>query len=213
MPAWFGRQDVKNSADRITKSIVLNYFYFVKAKQDNRSLYFVAIVPPEPIRSELTGLKNWMFEEFGSKAALRSPPHITLHMPFKWKHHKEKLLETSLKNLASTISTFEVQLHNFNCFEPRVIYVDVEKNEQLASLRNEVMRLSRQEWKLDLPKDLRGFNPHITIGFRDFKKPQFYKAWEQVKNKPFSAAFSINSLVLLKHNGTHWEEHKKFELA
>lgn len=185
----------------------------MKFKKDDHSLYFIAIVPREPLQTELMELKQWVFKETGSKGALRSPAHITLHMPFKWKQKKEELLISNLQNLAESISGFEVTLTNFNCFEPRVIYIDVRNNEQLTNLRSEVMRLSQKTLKLDLPKDLRGFNPHITIGFRDLKKPQFYKAWEQVKTNPFEASLHVNAIALLKHNGKHWEVHKKFELG
>lgn len=157
-------------------------------------------------------LKEWIYTETGSKGALRSPAHITLHMPFKWKKTKEEVLTKSLDKLASSISSFNVTLKDYSCFEPRVIYVDVENNEQLTSLRNEVMSLSKKEWKLDLPKDLRGFHPHITIGFRDLKKSQFYKAWDQLKEKSFSSSFNAFSINLLKHNGKKWDVHKSFSL-
>lgn len=172
----------------------------------------MAIVPDEPLRSELTNLKEWMYEEFGTKAALRSPPHITLHMPFKWKLPKEKVLVESLEALAGQLKAFEVKLHNYACFEPRVIYIDVVESEYLSHAKEQVMDASRKVWKLDLPRDMRGFHPHITIGFRDLKKPQFYKAWEAVKAKSFEASFITNTLTLLKHNGKHWDEFKKFKL-
>ncbi len=184
----------------------------MKPKKDILSLYFVAIVPNEPLQSELMGLKEWVYEEVGSKGALRSPAHITLLMPFNWKPLKEEMLFKGLEKVANSISRFEVVLCNFNCFKPRVIYVDVEKNEQLTELRRKVMSLSRKTWKLDLPKDLRGFNPHITIGFRDLKKPQFLKIWGQLKGKHFKAIFETNSLALLKHNGKRWDIYKKFGL-
>ena len=39
-------------------------------------------------------IKQEFANRFNSKAALRSPPHITLHMPFKWKEEKEvKLID------------------------------------------------------------------------------------------------------------------------
>lgn len=169
-------------------------------------------MPDEPLQSKLMDLKQWVFKESGSKGALRSPAHITLHMPFKWKPEKEVLLTAGLENLASSFSGFSVSLLNYNCFEPRVVYVDVEKNEELVNLRNEVISLSRKTWKLNLPKDLRGFNPHITIGFRDLKKPQFYKVWERLREMNFSANFSATSIVLLKHNGKTWDVYKKFKL-
>ena len=153
-----------------------------------------------------------MYEAFGAKAALRSPPHITLHMPFKWKMEKEGVLVESLESLAMQLQTFEVKLQNFSCFEPRVIYVDVVECEGLSHVKKEVMDVSRKVWKLDLPRDMRGFHPHITIGFRDLKKPMFYKAWEEVKDKLFVANFEVNAISLLKHNGKHWEEFRKFPL-
>ena len=149
----------------------------MKIKSENLSLYFIALVPDEPLQAQLMEWKEWVYKETGSKGALRSPAHITLHMPFKWKQKKEVLLLSSLEVLAKNSSGFEVSLKNFNCFEPRVVYIDVEKSAELTNIKNEVLSLSRKTLKLDIPKDLRGFNPHITIGFRDLKKPDFYKVW------------------------------------
>lgn len=182
----------------------------MKFRKDSHNLYFIAIVPEEPLQSKLMELKEWVYKETGSKGALRSPAHITLHMPFKWGIEKEKFLVNSLEKLVASFSIFEITLFNYNCFKPRVIYVDIEKNELLTSLRNEVNILSRKFWKLDLPKDLRGFHPHITIGFRDLKKPQFYKIWEQVEEKQYKEIFRATSISLLKHNGKRWIEYKKF---
>ena len=179
-------------------------------KTNNHSLYFIAIVPDEPISSKITLLKKWMYEHYNSKGALRSPPHITLHMPFKWKPEKEPLLEKSLSQLSVISTSFELKINKYGCFEPRVIYLNVEENESLSQLKKEVMGVSRKEWKLVPPKDERGFHPHITIGFRDLKKPLFYKAWEEVKNKTMTESFEVNALVLLKHNGKNWDEFKRF---
>ena len=172
----------------------------------------MAILPEEPLQTELMAMKNWVYTQTGSKGALRSPAHITLHMPFKWKKSKEELLTKSLERLASSNSKFEVSLKNYSCFEPRVIFVDVENSEELTSISNELKVVSKKEWKLELPKDLRGFHPHITIGFRDLKKPQFYKVWDQLKEKSFISSFKIATLTLLKHNGKKWEAYKKFDL-
>lgn len=49
--------------------------------------YFLAIVPDEAICDEVTILKEQLRDSFGLKYALRSPPHITLKMPFV---HNEK---------------------------------------------------------------------------------------------------------------------------
>lgn len=184
----------------------------MKPKKDDHNLYFIALVPDEPLQTELMDLKQWVFKETGSKGALRSPAHITLHMPFKWKPKKEEKLIASLEKIALTLESFPVTLLNFNCFEPRVIYVDVEKSDKLTHLRNELTNLSRQVWKLDLAKDLRGFNPHITVAFRDLKKPQFYALWKQLKEQSFTGSFKASSIALLKHNGKTWDVYQEFEL-
>lgn len=51
------------------------------------ALYFIALVLPSPLYEEVTRLKEYFRDRYNSKAALRSPPHITLHMPFKWKEN------------------------------------------------------------------------------------------------------------------------------
>jgi len=181
-------------------------------KKDTHSLYFIAIIPSEPLQTKLMKLKQWVYEEAGSKGALRSPAHITLLMPFKWKTEKEVLLFISLRKLASSMAKFDVSLHDFNCFEPRVIYVDVENTGALTETKNHVLKMARQELKLDFLKDLRGFHPHITIAFRDLKKAQFYKLWKQLMGQTFKASFKATSIALLKHNGKDWEEYQKFEL-
>ena len=59
--------------------------------KEGEKRYFLAIIPPEKIEKEIYGLKELVADKFHSKAALRSPAHITLHMPFLWKEAKEKV--------------------------------------------------------------------------------------------------------------------------
>ena len=51
--------------------------------------YFIALVPPEPLLSEIQRVKQQIFDDYGTKGALRSPGHITLHMPFSWEEEKK----------------------------------------------------------------------------------------------------------------------------
>lgn len=62
--------------------------------------YFIAIIPPSPIESDVLALKNFFKEKYNSKASLNSPPHITLHMPFLWKEKKEEELNDALRSFA-----------------------------------------------------------------------------------------------------------------
>src|SRR5688572_29642786 len=101
--------------------------------------YFLAIVPPTPVFEEALELKHYFKERYNSKASLNSPPHITLHMPFRWKEEKEDELVEILNKFESGLRPFDLQLLNFNSFPPRVIFIDVVPNEQLVSLQKKLL--------------------------------------------------------------------------
>lgn len=177
-------------------------------------LYFIAVVPPSPLSAELLAFKQYFRERYQSKAALNSPPHITLHMPFEWKEEKEAILITKIQQFASTRSRFNMKLEDFGCFKPRVIYIQLVQSAEMENLHNELHRFCKTNLNLfnarykDLP-----FHPHLTVAFRDLRKSEFHKAWEEFKTKPFSAEFTVHKLSLLKHDGHRWEVFQEFVLA
>src|SRR5438105_1617865 len=99
----------------------------------NIGKYFIAIVIPEPFQSDIMALKQLVSENFNSKGALRSPAHITLHMPFEWKEEKENVLIEKLQGFRFN-QRLSVQLKKISAFEPRVIFVDVIPDPALTEL-------------------------------------------------------------------------------
>jgi 2'-5' RNA ligase len=175
--------------------------------------YFIAIVIPEPFQTQLMDLKNVVKDKYTSKGALRSPAHITLHMPFEWKEDKETVLVNTLQQFTFS-ENFNIDLQNFACFEPRVLFVDVMKNELLGKLQHELMGYAQNNLRLlNQVNDMRGFNPHVTIAFRDLKKDKFYQALDYFKNQTYSASFQAKSFCLLKHTGKEWLVNKEFFFA
>ena len=178
------------------------------------SLYFIAIIPPQPVYDEAWQLKNYFQENYQSKASLNSPPHITLHMPFQWEVKKENQLINSLAQFSTTQRSFEISIHNFGSFKPRVIFMDVLPDEKLSQIQQQLHRHMKMSLNVfnarykDQP-----FHPHLTLAFRDLKKQNFYRAWEEFENKSYSVSFVVDSIVLLKHNGKFWEVFNKFVLA
>jgi len=174
--------------------------------------YFIALVPPSPVYDDALRLKNYFRDQYNSKASLNSPPHITMHMPFRWKETKEKELTESLKSFCLGRPTFKLQLLNFGAFAPRVIFIDVTPSEELAQLSKELQRFCKRDLNLFNAsyKDL-AFHPHMTLAFRDLKKPMFLKAWEEFQERKFAAVFNVDKLVLLKHNGKVWDEFRDFD--
>lgn len=160
--------------------------------------YFIAIVLPEPLLTDVESIKQSLFQEHKLKGALRSPAHITLHRPFEWKEEKEGLLIATLKSFKFD-KTFNINLRNFYFFEPRVIYVDVLQNVVLQELHQQFKKFAQKELKLlNEVNDLRGFHPHVTIAFRDLKKPKFYELQKEFERKTFEANFNYKGFSLLK---------------
>jgi 2'-5' RNA ligase len=175
--------------------------------------YFLAIVPPSPVYEQALKLKHYFKEHYNSKASLNSPPHITLHMPFRWREDKESELLETLEHFSSGLSPFRVQFLNFNSFPPRVIFIDVVPNEELNELQKKLLRYCKKELNLfnadykDQP-----FHPHLTLAFRDLKKNMFAEAWEKFNAKTFSEEFVLDKFFLLKHNGRVWETYHEILL-
>lgn len=156
-------------------------------------------------------LKSYFKEKYNSKASLNSPPHITLHMPFEWKEKKESILIERLASFAQQQNSFEISLLNFGSFEPRVIFIDVVKSEALEKIQKELQGFCKKELNLFNAnyKD-HAYHPHLTLAFRDLGKPEFVNAWEEFSEKKFNATFSVNSIVLLKHDGKQWQIFSEF---
>jgi 2'-5' RNA ligase len=177
-----------------------------------KSQYLIALIPPSPLVEEIQLLKHYFKDTYQSKASLNSPPHITLHMPFEWKDTKEEMLIAALQKFVSGKIQFELQLQDFSCFAPRVIYLNVLESEPLRTLQSDLHTFCKTELNLfnaryrDLP-----FHPHITLAFRDLQKEMFEKAWAEFKEKKFAGSFIINKITLLKHDGKVWNPYADFD--
>lgn len=179
--------------------------------EDKLNQYFIALVPPSPVYDEALRLKNYFRDQYNSKASLNSPPHITMHMPFRWREQKENELIDSLKDFCLGRQRFKLDLFNFGAFPPRVIFIDVIVNDELAQLNKDLQRFCRRDLNLfNASYKDQAFHPHLTLAFRDLKKPMFLKAWEEFQERKFSASFSVDKLVLLKHNGKVWDVFREF---
>jgi 2'-5' RNA ligase len=171
--------------------------------------YFLAIVLPEPVLSEVEAVKRDLYEQFGLKGALRSPAHITLHRPFEWKEEKEKQLIEKLKSF-DVGNSFLLELKNYNCFVPRVIYVDVMQEPKLFYMQKELKYFAQKELGLlNEVNDMRGFHPHVTVAFRDLRKNKFNSIWETFEAREYHAKVEVQGFSLLKLN-QKWEVIENF---
>lgn len=172
--------------------------------------YFLAIVPPTQLFNEIEALKKEIAENYHIKGALLSPAHITLHMPFEFEEGKEQKLIGCLSDF-SFDSCFEINLTGYHCFEPRVVFINVEKTEELSMLQKQLVSHLKKNLNIfNQAEDMRGFHPHITIAYRDLKKPVFYQIWEKYQNKSFEKTFNCQSFWLLKKDKKQWKLLQEF---
>ena len=177
-----------------------------------QALYFIAVLPDEKIAREVTAFKQYIASHFGASHALKSPPHITLLPPFKRAEAQEADLCDALEQFAEEQPSFTLRLKGFNCFAPRVLYVDVAPNPALRELQQQLeVHLSKA---LNLRSDRsHGFNPHMTIAHKDLVRARFPSAWAHFSALPYERDCNIEALTLVKHNGRVWEAYRDFEFA
>ena len=102
-----------------------------------QSLYFIALLPHQQLAERLTVIKHDFARNYGSSAALKTMPHITLQSPFKRSPEAEVEMHLRLQEFFEKYSAFDIELSGFNCFDNpsnKVIFADVVKNDQLFHL-------------------------------------------------------------------------------
>lgn len=176
------------------------------------ALYFIAVVPDEKIAGEVTAFKQYIASHFGASHALKSPPHITLFPPFKRPENQEHALFDALLLFAARHSPFVLHLKGFNCFSPRVLYVDMEPNPALREIQGELEKHLGEMLGLRSDRS-HGFNPHMTIAHKDLSRSQFQPAWAHFSNLSYERSCDIDALTLVKHNGRMWEAYRDFEFS
>jgi len=177
-----------------------------------KTLYYIAITPPEPIATEIKNFKLYAGEHFGSYHALRSPAHVTLVPPFHWAVAEIEAIKEALTSFAALQHSFSVAYQNFNCFEPRVVFVDIAPSETLTLLKNNLDEYLKLSLDFTIKSKHKTFNPHTTIAYRYSEESQFKAAWAYFSSQIYKAPFEINEIVLFKHQKEiGWEIDGRFE--
>ena len=167
-------------------------------------MYFIAIEAPESINEQVLQWKHFMRDRFRCVVALKSPAHITLVSPFWMNVGLQPALENIITEFSANQTSFVVNLKNFDCFRPQVIFIHVERSEILDSLKSGYEKHLLTNG-FSIKRETRPFHPHITIANRDVQKKDFAEAWEHFSRKQYITSFIADGVSLLKHNGTIWE--------
>jgi len=178
------------------------------------SLFFVALLPPQDIQDRANQIKQYFAKQYQSRAALKSPPHITLQAPFRWSNANLPVLEECLKEYASDRPSISITLNGFAAFPPRVIYIDVVRSPQLLiSQADLTVRLEEKLGIVDRVSKTRPFAPHMTVGFKDLTKQNFRLAWQEFQFRQLYFEFTASCLTLLRHDGIRWQIQAEFNFG
>lgn len=166
--------------------------------------YLLAIVPEESVCQKITQLKEQLYESFGLKYALKSPPHITLKMPFVHNEKKEGELIKLLQGYIAKEKTFPLSLRGVGAFGNRVSFLKVRYPPELMLFQQGLIRFFKRNLKKHLELSDTNFHPHLTVAFKDFKKGQFDEVMECVKNAAIKESIQVHQVSLLKKVNGLW---------
>lgn len=167
-------------------------------------MFYVAVLCPPGIDKKIQAYKLWMRDRFGCTVALKSPAHITLIPPFWLENEKEQQLIETIHSFKTGIDPFTITLKDFSHFSNRVLFISVEENHQLGSLRKAAEDHFIPSFHEVIKADDRPFHPHVTIANRDIKPGDFNKAWDHFKQISLKEQFKAASVSLLKLSPGKW---------
>lgn len=171
--------------------------------------YFLALVPPDEIKEKAEEIKLRIRDEFGIKYALKSPPHITLKMPFNFNEAKEDYLVGLLGKELRNQEPFRVKISGVGTFGNRVIFLRIEDSAPLRVLQENLKVFCKRELHLTAELSDRNFHPHLTLAFKDLKVSHFSEVLSRVRQMALDSEFSSEELVLLKRLDGKWKIHRK----
>lgn len=174
----------------------------------------MALLPPPEIQATASQIKQYFADRYSSRAAQKSPPHITLQPPFRWANTALPALEQCLSEFVLEQQSVPIVLDGFAAFPPRVIYINVLKTPELLTLQAALLtRLATQLGIIDRVSKTRPFTPHLTVAFKDLTPKNFHIAWAQFQQQQFYSEFVAAELTLLQHDGRRWNISRKFPLG
>jgi 2'-5' RNA ligase len=177
-----------------------------------KTLYLVALLPPEPVFSETWALKQEVHQLTGSRNAVRLPPHITLLPPTRQDEAFEAACTAALTGFAATQAGFSVRLDGFAWFGDRTLFVRVSEAAALRQLHAALMAWCATHLP-QVPPETRPFTPHLTLATRDLPPTQVPTLREQFAARSYAAAFAVRYLTLFRHDGQRWQARATFELG
>ena len=179
-----------------------------------RILKLIAVMPPEPVFSEIIRKQQYIADSWGPRHALRTPPHITLIPPISLTSGEAGWLYGMAEALSGMFPPFKITLKDYGSFKPRVIFINLLSSPPLKDLQETWFEAVQAKMPIVLEKyPDRPFHPHLTLAHKDVTRPQFEQIWRFYETKKYDAIFPVNEFCILMHNEEGWVVERRYKLA
>lgn len=175
-----------------------------------KALYFIAIVLPEPVATRIRMIQEYIATHFESKAALRSPPHITLVAPFYADDAGVQRIAEVLTFIKKEHS-LNIHLRGFDHFGRKVVFVHVDADLQLSGLASQLAR-SLIDAGLDVKEETREYHPHVTVAFKDLTPRMYAHVWDYVQSVEIDEVVVVDRITLLRLQEGRWTIYQQFDV-
>ncbi|GGG61896.1 2'-5' RNA ligase family protein [Hymenobacter glacieicola] len=175
-------------------------------------LFLVALLPPEPVRSEVWAMKQELHQRTGSRNAVNLPPHITLIPPLRQPAQFAEAAAVSLRAFGPTQNACLVGLENFAWFQSRTLYVHVAQAQAVRQLHEALYHWCAAQLPV-VPTPTRPFVPHVTLATRDLPPAAVPELRAEFAARRYSATAAWSELILYQHDGRRWQVRETVHLA
>ena len=170
------------------------------------ALYYIAAICPDTVNRQVQIFKQYMQDKYGSKAAQKSPAHLTIVPPFKAEEDIEKLLLDFVATYNFGLVPFDIRLNGFNHFDNKVLFVDVMHNDSLNAMVKDINTQFGTEFPSINFRTKPDFHPHVTIATRDIPEHKFNEVWAYFQQQQIDAAYTCKELSVMKLGRGVWQQ-------
>ena len=158
--------------------------------------YLLVANPDAGVNSKIMQEKQFFYEEYKQKIAVKTMPHITV-ANYLAKEEMEETISRYLQRICNHQQSFNVSLNNYSGFPPHTIYLRVQNAHPFKQLAKELKPVSDYVSSCSCPPVRLITNPHVTIA-RRLPETVYIKALMDFGQRSFYETFTVNELVLLR---------------
>jgi 2'-5' RNA ligase len=188
---------------------------FLRLANRDRSfeIAYVILVSDE-VHNYMSKLQLDIFKRYGANPGIKASPHITLKLGFNVSNIEP--FEQYFDQLVDEIEPFEICLRNIGFFDEGIIFMDVEHNPQLETLRRRILNdLSEQHGIKPYPLEGDRYHFHATLAY-GMSKHDFARARIKLKDLKVEFRFVLETLGLFCQTGDdlyEWITYKRSVLS